>query len=229
MITKIIKLSLPIFLGGIIFNLTKVIINSMIVNAYGSFVLTFYGLEGLFFGVLTKYIASIQYAASTMTGQAMGSHKYKRAVKTYKYSLLIAVIAGLLNFGFFYVLRKPLSLVALDNNIELANMLIDFMFVYYVNAFCSPILEIVISYLNSLRITKPKLISDTLRTVILRLPLLAFLIYFTNFGYLSVALVYSVSNALTLIIMLIVSLVITGKIGKQVHIQDKLLLPMIRY
>jgi Na+-driven multidrug efflux pump len=104
MITKIIKLSLPIFLGGIIFNLTKVIINSMIVNAYGSFVLTFYGLEGLFFGVLTKYIASIQYAASTMTGQAMGSHKYKRVIKTYKYSLLIAIIAGLL--AWFFIIRK---------------------------------------------------------------------------------------------------------------------------
>ena len=171
MLLKIFKLSLPIILGGIIFNLTKVVINSMIVNAYGSFVLTFYGLEGLFFGVLTKYIASIQHASSTITGQAMGNGNIKRVITTYKYSLLIATIGGVFNLLFFYLFKEPISMVSLNNDVELSKMLIDFMYVYAINSFCSPILEIVIAYLNSLRITKPKLISDALRTVILRLPL----------------------------------------------------------
>ena len=101
MILKIIRLSLPIVLGGIVFNLTKVIINSMIVNSYGSFVLTFLGLEGMFFGIFSKYITSIKSASATIEGQAMGAKNLKRAIDTYKYSLIIACIIGVASFLFF--------------------------------------------------------------------------------------------------------------------------------
>lgn len=224
MILKIISLSLPIALGGVIFNLTKVIINSMIVNSYGSFVLTFVGLEGLFFGIFSKYLTSIKSACGTITGQSMGARKYKRVIDTYKCSLLIAIIVGVLNVIYFYALKDPISMLAVDNDIELSKMLFSFMNVYFPNVICSCILEISVSYLNSLRITKPKLISDVLRTIVFRLPLLAFLIYFTDIGYLSVAMVFTVSNSLTCIIMLILSFKVTRKISKKIEIQNKLMI-----
>lgn len=225
MIKKIITLSLPIILGGIVFNLTKVIINSMIINSYGSYVLTFYGLEGLFYGICTKFILAVQNASSTMIGQAMGNNKFKRSVSIYKISLMIGFALGILNFILFYIFKEPLSLIAMNNNQILADKLVKFMMVYYINALTSPILELVISYLNSLRITKPKLVSDILRTTAIRLPLLAFLIHCTNIGYLSVAIVFSVSNFITLIIMFTISMIITKKINKRVNTQKKLLLP----
>lgn len=222
MILKIIILSLPIVLGGIVFNLTKVIINSLIVNYYGSFVLTFIGLEGLFFGVFSKYLASIKSACGTIAGQSMGARRYRRVIDTYKYSLIISLLVGVANAIFFYFLKEPISMIAVNNDAKLAEMLVDFMVVYFPNVIFSSILEISVAYLNSLRMTKTKLISDALRTIVFRLPLLVFLIYCTNFGYLSVAIVLNVSNILTCIIILMVSIKISRKISRQIEIQEKL-------
>ena len=224
MIKKIIKLSLPILIGSVFFNLTKIIINSMVVNAYGSFVLTFYGLEGIFFGLGVKFVLAIQNTSSAMIGQSMGAKKLSRAIEIYKKSLLISIIVGLINFVIFFTFKEPISMFATGNDIEMANKLVDFMLIYALNCFASPILELITAYLNSLRITKPRLVSDVLRTVVFRLPLLIYFIKFTTVGYTSLALVFSISNSLTCLIMFIVSVVITMKLKKKVATHNKLLL-----
>lgn len=226
MIKKIIKLSMPILLGSVFFNLTKIIINSMVVNAYGSFVLTFYGLEGIFFGLGVKFVLAIQNTSSAMIGQSMGANKLSRVIDIYKKSLIISVIVGLINFAIFFTFKEPISMFATGNDPIMANKLVDFMLIYALNCFASPILELITAYLNSLRITKPRLVSDVLRTIVFRLPLLVYLIEYTGVGYTSLALVFSISNSLTCIIMFIVSVVITIKLKKKVVTHNKLLLPL---
>ena len=228
MIKKIIKLSLPIVLGSIFFNLTKVIINSMVVNAYGSYVLTFYGLEGIFFGLGVKFVLAIQNTSSAMIGQSMGAGNLDRVTSIYKKALFISIIVGLINFIIFYIFKEPISLFATGNNVEMASLLVDFMLIYALNCFASPILELVTAYMNSLRITKPRFVSDVLRTIVFRLPLLIYFINFTNIGYTSLAWVFSISNSLTCVIMLVVSIVISIKLKKKVVTHSKLLLPATR-
>lgn len=225
MIKKILKLSAPIVLGAIAFNLTKVIINSIVVNSYGSFVLTFYGLEGLFFGIFMKFALSIKSSGATIIGQCMGNNNFKRAITTYKYTLLLGLISGVFSLGFYILTRDSFALIAMNNNQDMADKLILFMNIYYLNAIVSPILDSVVSFLSSIRLTKPSFISDALRTTIFRLPLIIYLVYFTDIGFISLAIAFTVSNSLTLIIMLIVTAIIIKKEKKKVVTKDKLLLP----
>lgn len=216
-IKKPFKSSLPIMGGSIIFNVVKVIINSMVVNSYGSFVLTCTGFLSIFLGIGNKFVTASKTALGNISGQAYGKGNLKRSQKVYRISLVSALIACVFNIALFAILHNPLCMLAMQNNVQNANALMIFIFISSFENTLSQQMEITISYLNSLKMTHIKFWADLIRTLIIRLPLDAILIYVFDVGYYVVPIGLLVSNSIAFIVVLILKTYHINKISPRLE------------
>lgn len=98
-IRKILSMSLPIFLGKFIFSFGKVSINAMC-NGYGEHVVGALGVSNNINGMVTTPINSFEEGTSTIISQNIGAKNIKRAIKTFKYSFLMATALGIVGYIF---------------------------------------------------------------------------------------------------------------------------------
>lgn len=199
-----IKSALPLMGGSIVFNIVKVIINSMVANNYGSFVLTGTGFLSIFLGIGIKFVTATKTALSNISGQAYGRGELNRSRQTYKIAVISSLIVCLANFLLFVCLREPLCMLAMNNNTENAQALIFFILISAFENIMSQQMDITVSYLNSLKLTHVKFWSDMIRTLIIRLPLDALLIYVFDIGYYVVPIGLLVSNAIAFVVVLLI-------------------------
>ena len=96
-IKSILSMSLPIFLGKFIFSFGKVSINAMC-KAYGPLVVGALGVSNNINGMVTTPINSFEEGTSTIISQNIGANNIKRAIKTFKYSFLMATALGIVGY-----------------------------------------------------------------------------------------------------------------------------------
>lgn len=197
------KSSLPIMAGSIVFNAVKVIINSMIVNSYGSFVLTCTGFLTIFLGIGNNFVTATRTALGNISGQAYGNGDLNHSQQTYKISAVSGLIVCVLNIILFILLRNPLCMLAMNNDVQSAQALMIFILVSAFENTMSRQLEILITYFNSMKMTHIKFWADLIRTLIIRLPLDAILIYVFDIGYYVVPIGLLASNGVAFIVVLI--------------------------
>ena len=94
---KIIGISLPIFIGKFVFSFGKVSINAMC-KAYGPLVVGALGVSNNVNGLATTPINSFEEGTSTIISQNLGANNYKRALKTFRYSFLMATGLGIVGY-----------------------------------------------------------------------------------------------------------------------------------
>ncbi len=94
---KILTISLPIFLGKFIFSFGKVSINAMC-KAYGPLVVGALGVSNNMCGLVTTPINSFEEGTSTIISQNIGAGNVKRAIKTFKYSFVLATSLGIVGY-----------------------------------------------------------------------------------------------------------------------------------
>ena len=94
---KILSMSLPIFLGKFIFSFGKVSINAMCKN-YGPLVVGALGVSNNINGMVTTPINSFEEGTSTIISQNIGAKNTSRAIKTFKYSFLMATTLGIVGY-----------------------------------------------------------------------------------------------------------------------------------
>ena len=94
---KIFKISFPIFLGKFVFSFGKVSINAMC-KGYGDLVAGALGVSNNMNGLASTPINSFEDGSSTIISQNLGAGNTKRAIKTFKYSLVMASILGVIGY-----------------------------------------------------------------------------------------------------------------------------------
>lgn len=94
---SIAAISFPIFLGKFIFSFGKVSVNGMC-KVYGPLVVGALGVSNNVNGLATTPINSFEEGTSTIISQNLGAGNMKRALKTFKYSFLMASGLGILGY-----------------------------------------------------------------------------------------------------------------------------------
>ena len=94
---EILAISLPIFLGKFIFSFGKVSVNAMC-KAYGPLVVGALGVSNNMCRLVTTPINSFEEGTSTIISQNIGAGNYKRAIRTFKYSFLMATALGIIGY-----------------------------------------------------------------------------------------------------------------------------------
>ena len=96
-VREILAMSLPIFLGKFIFSFGKVSINAMC-KAYGPLVVGALGVSNNINGMVTTPINSFEEGTSTIISQNIGAKNIKRAIKTFKYTFVLATSLGIVGY-----------------------------------------------------------------------------------------------------------------------------------
>ena len=96
-IREILAMSLPIFLGKFVFSFGKVSINAMC-KAYGPLVVGALGVSNNINGMVTTPINSFEEGTSTIISQNIGAKNIKRAIKTFKYTFVLATSLGIVGY-----------------------------------------------------------------------------------------------------------------------------------
>lgn len=94
---RILAISLPIFLGKFIFSFGKVSVNAMC-KTYGPLVVGALGVSNNINGMATTPINSFEEGTSTIISQNLGAGNMKRAIKTFKYSFVMATALGIVGY-----------------------------------------------------------------------------------------------------------------------------------
>lgn len=96
-VKDIVSISLPIFLGKFVFSFGKVSINSMC-KAYGPLVVGALGVSNNMCALATTPINSFEEGTSTIISQNLGANNVKRAINTFKQSLIMATALGVVGY-----------------------------------------------------------------------------------------------------------------------------------
>ena len=96
-IKEILAMSFPIFLGKFIFSFGKVSVNAMC-KAYGPLVVGALGVSNNINGMVTTPINSFEEGTSTIISQNIGANNLRRAIKTFRYSFVLATGLGILGY-----------------------------------------------------------------------------------------------------------------------------------
>ena len=122
---KIFTISFPIFLGKFIFSFGKVSINGMC-KAYGPLVVGALGVSNNVNGLATTPINSFEEGTSTIISQNLGAGNTKRALKTFKYSFIMATALGIVGYILIRFLLQD-QIIGLYNQNEMAEGAAEFL------------------------------------------------------------------------------------------------------
>ena len=115
---EIIAMSFPIFLGKFIFSFGKVSVNGMC-KEYGPLVVGALGVSNNMNGLATTPINSFEEGTSTIISQNIGAGNRKRALKTFRYSFVMASLLGIVGYTLIRFILQD-EIIALYNQNELA-------------------------------------------------------------------------------------------------------------
>ena len=121
---KIFAISFPIFLGKFIFSFGKVSVNGMC-KAYGPLVVGALGVSNNVNGLATNPINAFEEGTSTIISQNLGANNMKRAMKTFKYSFIMAGGLGIVGYILIRFLLQD-QIIGLYNQNELAEGAAEF-------------------------------------------------------------------------------------------------------
>lgn len=107
---EIIVISLPIFFGKFVFNFGKVAVNAMC-NVYGPLTVGALAVSNHICGLVTSPMNSLEEGGSTIVSQNLGNNNIKRALKSFTYLFILAIIMGL---GFYLLIQFVLQGVLID-------------------------------------------------------------------------------------------------------------------
>ena len=177
---RVISMSLPIFFGKFIFSFGKVSVNSMC-KAYGPLVVGALGVSNNMNGLATTPINSFEDGTSTIISQNLGAGNEKRALKTFKYSFLMASGLGIIGYILIRFLLQD-SIIGLYNQNEMAESAAEFLqlikSIHRYDALSIPSLAVnaaVLGVLYGYGKTKMTMLLNISRVFLFRIPILWYL------------------------------------------------------
>jgi Na+-driven multidrug efflux pump len=114
---NIFKISFPIFLGKFVFSFGKVSVNGMC-EKYGPLVVGALGVSNNMNGLATTPINSFEEGSSTVISQNLGAGNRARALKTFKYTFIMASVVGIIGYVLIRFLLQDQIIGMFNQNAE---------------------------------------------------------------------------------------------------------------
>lgn len=212
---SIIKLSFPIFAGRFLFSFGKVYVNSTATSVYGKTVVGALGISNTIAGLLSNMINSFEDATSTIISQNYGAKNGKRIQKTYFINMIYILIMSIIGTIVLFTLRYPIALFfAGSDNKEYQQIIVDI--------FSWECMDIVFMGLNGVGMavfygfgkTRVTMALSMSTLFLFRIPTLLILMYVIKMNYVACGVAMFISNFITGVLSLILSLIFIIKLPK---------------
>ncbi|MCL1800430.1 MAG: MATE family efflux transporter [Promicromonosporaceae bacterium] len=194
----IVAISLPIIASQAVFNIGKVIVNTMLVS-YGPIVIGAAGITGLLVGLVTTVQMGMRDGAISVMTQNLGADQIQRTFGGFRALMAINLVVALILFIPLEAFGTQITGLFANNDPEFHHTLLDIHRFMIWNAWPFVWQTAAFSLFLTFEHTKITLLLDTFTLFVVRIPLLWALIRFTNIGSEVAGLVMSVSNFAVLI------------------------------
>jgi len=218
LLLPMISISIPIMIERSAFHVGKTVMNSMVIS-FGPLFVGAAGISNLICAVAVGQQMGFQDASISVKAQNLGAKKFERVVEAFKAIMLINCIQATIFFiPMFLFARFTTHLFALEDPIfhEILYTVhrLDVWSVLVLGAYAA-----VTSLLLGLGYTKLTLILNFCRIFLFRIPVLWFLMNFTNMGGEAVGFVFMFSNVAVTFLSLIMSIFVLKKFCKTHNIR----------
>ncbi len=205
MMTDIIILAIPVFLGKYLFSMGKVIING-IALLYHPFAVGALGIASKIHSVISSLANVFEESEMSVISQNLGNKNTKRAIKTFfialGYALVISVI-GMIAATFWLDWMISVLLVGTHYTAENIDVIKSIYAWEQFSSISSAMIAVSTGLFIAFRRTKIVFLINFLRVFVLRLPVLWLLYYLVDQNaYWHVGFVMFISNTTTMIIAL---------------------------
>lgn len=212
-ILPILSLALPIFLGSMLFNLGKILINSM-AAFYGTIAIASFGVSMKIVSIGAHISAAFEETESLIISQNIGNKSLHRSTKSFFVGLVYVLIVGIGVVALITIFQNALvTLFSRSDDPLYYEMIHNILKWEKYSAFTSALLAIFAGFFNGFKRTRFTFVLNVFRLYVFRIPLL-FLFISLNIGYESLGYVMFISNTGTAIIGLIISIILLHNIKK---------------
>lgn len=210
-VLPILVLATPIFLGSMLFNVGKIIVNSM-AAFYGTAAIAALGVSLKIVSGGAQLASTFEEVESLVISQNIGGKQIKRAIKSHFIALIYGAIIGVSVVLIITIFRY--ELVSLFSNTDDQNyfkMVINIIKWEKYSALTSALIAIFAGLFNGFKNTKFTFLLNIFRLYIFRIPALI-IFKALKIGYESLGYAMFISNTGTALIGLTISLVLINKI-----------------
>lgn len=212
------SISLPLMLEKTAFSLGKVIVNNMCAF-YGPDTIGALGISNSLNGIYNNAQIGLQDGASSVISQNVGAGRYRRAVKAFWIVTLYNLVISVIGYAVIALLIVPISRLFSTDEV-FSSMIVSINAYGSIGAFSLFLCSSSTAFLFGIGKTQLTLLINFCRVLFFRIPVLWFLINFTEIGYISSGIVMLVSNVLTSIVALLLALNEIRKLRKEDKLQE---------
>lgn len=210
-IIPILSLSLPVFTGKFLFSFGKVIVNSM-AAVYGSLAVAAFGIAMKLGGGPGAIFIIFEESETSIISQNLGNRHLKRALKTYYFAHLYALIVGGLGLIFVSsIIDSIIPLFTTNTDPIFYKMILDIYFWEKFSVLTSASIAVITGLFIGFKFTKVAFILNVARLFLFRLPVL-WLLQYLNVGYIALGYVMFISNFLTMLVALVILIIFILKV-----------------
>lgn len=200
-----VKLSVPVVGEKLAFSLGKVVVNSMS-TIYGSLMVGALSVSSNMGGIVTSPQDGFQQGGAAVISQNAGAGNYRRAIGAFCRLLVINMVEAVLFCSLTLIFVRPLTMLMASGDSAFAEM-IAHIYRYEANGdFWLGICSAAMALLYGLGYTRLTMIINLVRLFVLRIPVLWYMQHFTSLGSESLGLVMLISNLLTGVLSLLITL-----------------------
>ncbi len=201
-LTGVLSMGIPAALGPIVMGISQLFLNSMIAS-YGDMPLAGIGVATKFTMITGFACMGIGQGVSSLLGYCIGSKNWKRFNETMKFSLIFALILGVLLTGICYIFTEQIAGAFLAENDSLSYA-IQFARVLLLTSSLFGVFYVLQFSMQSMGAALPALIINVSRQGIIYLPM----IYILNMAFGLTGIVYAqpIADLLSLILAAILCL-----------------------
>ncbi len=208
----VLKLSLPILLGNMIFYIVKIFINSKIAATYGIACMTIWELLALIFSFTQMFSSAMNNTINTMMAQNYGSGNYTRAKKIYWWGLGMALLECFVVMIVLNIFKEPICRFMTQGDTLKYDLLLIFFAIQQFDYITLAVNDCSLGATNALGRTGASMFNQMFRTLILRIPTLFIMFDAMKLGVEAVPLLPTLTNIIPAIVVTITVIVLLKKI-----------------
>ena len=210
----IFKLSLPVFVGRFLFSFGKVYINSVATTVYGKTCVGALGISNTMAGLITTSINSFEDGGSTFVSQNYGNSNGRRIRKFFFINLALLSVVTLLGSFVMYMLKENIADFFAGDDQLYKEMIVNIFRWECMDLFFSGLTAAAQSFFYGFGMTKITMALSMATLFVFRIPTLLILMYGAKMNYEACGVAMFVSNTVSGIIAIALSLVMILRLDK---------------
>ncbi|MBQ9120517.1 MAG: hypothetical protein IJY09_10790 [Lachnospiraceae bacterium] len=210
-LSGIVKLAVPVFVGKFLFSFGKVYVNSIATAHYGKMCVGALGISNTIAGLFTNLTNSLGDTGSTIVSQNYGNKSGERVKKTFFVNIVYTI--GICVFGtiLLFCLKAPIAAFFAPGNALYQEMIVNIFTWECMDILFLGLGHIANSLFNGFGKTKTTMTFSMLRLFAYRIPVLLFLMYVVDMDYVACGIAMFVSNFVSGMIELIAAFIFSKK------------------